>query len=84
MGSGSTLDGFVSGIEVSTVTLGLVLMSSCNCGTSSLKADVPEMIRVTVVSYDVETKVSNKPDELHSVKQDHFAQNGFISGIKDG
>jgi len=68
MGYGSTLDGVVSGIEVSTITLVSVLMSSCNHGTSSLKADVPEIIRVTRVSDDVETKVSNKPDELDSVK----------------
>jgi len=59
-------------------------MSSYNCGTSSLKVDVPEMIGVTVVSDDVETKVSNKPDELDSVKRDRFARNGFISGVKDG
>ena len=59
-------------------------MSSCNCGTSYLKEDVPEMIRVTVVSDDVETKVSNKPDELDSVKRDRFSQNGFVSRVKDG
>ena len=84
MGSGSTLDGVVSGIEVSNVTLGSVLMSSCSCGTSSLKAYVPEMIGVTVVSDDVETKVSNKPDELDSVMLDRFTQNGFVSRVKDG
>ena len=71
------------GIEVSTVTLGLVLMSSCNCGTSSVKADVPEMIGVTVVSDDAETKVSNKLDELDSVKRDCFVRIGFASGVKD-
>ena len=58
-------------------------MSSCNYGTSSVKADVPEMIRVTVVSDDVETQVSNKSGELDSVKWDHFARNGFVFGVKD-
>ena len=58
-------------------------MSCYNCGTSPVKANVPEMIRVTVVSDDVETQVSNKPGELDAVKRDCFAQNGFVSEVKD-
>ena len=68
---------------MSTVTLGSVLVSSCNYGTSFVKADVQKMIGVTGVSDDVETRVSNKPGELGSVKRDHFAWNGFISRVKD-
>ena len=66
--SKSALGGVVSGIEVSTVTLGSVLMSSCNCGTSFVKADVPEIIGVTGVSEDVETQVSNKLGDFDPVK----------------
>ena len=42
------------------------------------------MIRVTIVSDDVEIEVSNKPDELDSVRRDRFAQIGFDSKVKDG
>ena len=66
--SESAPGGAVSGIEVSTVTLGSVIMSSYNCGTSSVKVDVPEIIGVTVVSDDVETQVSNKSGEFNSIK----------------
>ena len=58
-------------------------MSSYNCEASFVKADVPEMIRVTVVTDDVKTKVSNKPGGVDSLKRDLFAQNGFISRVKD-
>ena len=69
---------------MSTVTLGSVLMSSCNCGTFSVKAGVPKIIGVIVVFDDVETQVSNKSGELDSVKRDRFACDGFVSRVKDG
>ena len=80
----SILDGFGSGIYVFSVTLGSVLMSSCNCGTSSVEVGIPEIVGVTGVSEDVETQVSSKPRDFDPVKQDCLAQNGFISRVKDG
>ena len=64
----SALDGASLGIEVFTITLGLVLMSSRNCGTSSIEAGIPEIVGVTRVSEDVETQVSNKLGDIDPVK----------------
>jgi len=58
-------------------------MSSGNCETSSLKVNVPEIIGVTGVSDDVETKVPNNPDELDSIKRDCFVRIGYASRGKD-
>jgi len=66
--SESTLDGASSVIEVFTITLGSVLMSSCNCGTSFVKVGIPEMVGVTRVLEDVETQVSNKPIDFDLIK----------------
>jgi len=43
-------------------------MSSCSYGTYYVKAYVPGIIGVIVVSDDVETQVSNKSGEFDSVK----------------
>lgn len=59
-------------------------MSSCNYGTSSIKANVPEIIGVIVVSDDFETQVSNKSGEFDSVKRERFTQDGFVSRVKYG
>jgi len=66
--SESVLDGAGSRIEAFTVTLGSVLMSSCNCGTSSIEAGIPEIVGVTGVSEDVETQVTNKTGDFDLVK----------------
>jgi len=58
-------------------------VSSCNCGTSSIEAGIPEIVGVTGVSEDVETQVSNKPGDFDLVKRVRFAQNGFVYGVKD-
>ena len=51
--SKSAVDGAGLGLEVFTITLGSVLMSSCGRRTSSIKAGVPEMVGVTGVPEDV-------------------------------
>ena len=62
------LDGIGLGIDVFTITVGSVLVSSCNYGTSSVEARIPKIVGVTGVSEDVETQVSNKPGDFDPVK----------------
>ena len=81
--SESAVDGVGLGVEVFTVTLGSVLMSSCDCGTSSIKAWIPEMVGVTVVFEDVGTQVPSKPGDFDPVKRVRFVQNSFVSRVKD-
>ena len=82
--SESVVDGADSGIEVFTLTLGSVLLSSSGYGTSSVKAGVPEIFGVTGVSEGVGTLVRTRPGDFELVKRVCFVRNSFDFGDKDG